>query len=98
VPLFIIRFFVIYANRPGPYFSGHSAVFGPQGDILVSSGSTETIIEAGIDLNEIQKWRREEEIYPNRRPLLYREIVNRHRSELISLQSETVKSGLAIAN
>jgi len=92
------QIFVIYANRPGPYFSGHSAVFSPQGDILVSSGSTETIIEAGIDLNEIQKWRREEEIYPNRRPLIYREIVNQHRSELISLQYETVKSRLAIGN
>jgi len=92
------QIFVIYANRPGPYFSGHSAVFSPQGDILVSSGSAETIIEAGIDLNEIQKWRREEEIYPNRRPLIYREIVNRHRSELISLQYETVKSRLAIGN
>jgi len=91
------QIFVIYANRPGPYFSGHSAVFSPQGDILVSSGSTETIIEAGIDLNEIQKWRREEEIYSNRRPLLYREIVNRHRCEIKSVQYETVKSRLAIA-
>jgi len=92
------QIFVIYANRPGPHFSGSSAVFSPQGEILLSSGATETIIEAVIDLNEIQRWRREEEIYPNRRPLLYREIVNRHRPELKSLQYEILKSRLAIAN
>ncbi|MEA3360882.1 MAG: carbon-nitrogen hydrolase family protein [Thermodesulfobacteriota bacterium] len=90
--------FVVYANRPGPFFSGHSAVFNPQGDILVRSGSEETIIEADINLNEIQRWRNEEQIYPNRRPLLYREIVNRHRSELVALQAETIDPKLAIAN
>jgi len=92
------QIFVVYANRPGPYFSGHSAVFDPRGDILVSSGSKETIIEAGIDLNEIQRWRNEEKIYPNRHPLLYREIVNLHRSELVTLKSKPIEPKYAIVN
>jgi len=93
------QIFVVYANRPGPYFSGHSAIFNPEGDKLLSTGSRQTITEATIDLNEVQRWRDKEKIYPNRRPLLYRhEIVNLHRSELASLQPEAVKSKLAIAN
>ncbi|MDY7032595.1 MAG: carbon-nitrogen hydrolase family protein, partial [Thermodesulfobacteriota bacterium] len=64
--------FVVYANRPGDFFSGHSAVFNPQGETLVSAGRKEVIIETDIDLQEVQRWRNEEQIYPNRRPLLYR--------------------------
>jgi len=92
------QIFVVYANRPGPYFSGCSAIFDPRGDIVVSSGSKETIIEADIDLNEIQRWRNEEKLYPNRRPLLYREIVNLHRSELVTLKPKTIESKRAIVN
>ena len=73
--------FVVYANRPGKAFSGHSAVFGPKGDIMVSAGPEAAIIESTIDLDEIRKWRMEEAIFPNRRPLLYREIVNRHKPD-----------------
>jgi predicted amidohydrolase len=91
------QIFVIYANRPARYFSGHSAVFNPQGDILVSTGSMEAIIEADIDLKDVQKWRREEVIYPNRRPLLYREIANRHKRGMGSSMAEAQKSSLAIA-
>jgi predicted amidohydrolase len=77
------QIFVVYANRPGSFFSGHSAVFDPRGNLLVSSGSQEAIIEADIDLHEVQRWRSEEQIYPNRRPHLYRrEIINLHKSEL----------------
>jgi predicted amidohydrolase len=90
--------FVVYANRPGRFFSGHSAVFSPRGDILVSSGSKETIIEANIDLNEVHKWRDKEQIYPNRRPLLYREIVNRHKPDLITSKTETQKPRLVLVN
>lgn len=90
--------FVVYANRPGRFFSGHSAVFSPRGDILVNSGSKETIIEVDIDLNEVHRWRNEEQIYPNRRPLLYREIVNRHKPGLTTSKTEAQESRLAIAN
>jgi predicted amidohydrolase len=90
--------FVVYANRPGRFFSGHSGVFSPRGDILVSSGSKETIIETHIDLNEVHKWRDEEQIYPNRRPLLYREIVNRHKHSIMTSKTEPQESKIAIAN
>jgi predicted amidohydrolase len=89
--------FVIYANRPARFFSGHSAVFNPQGDILASTGSMETIIEADIDLREVERWRTEEVIYPNRRPLLYREIVNRHKRGIGPSMAEAQKSRFAIA-
>ena len=70
--------FVVYANRPAHYFSGHSAVFDPKGEPRVHAGSEEAIIEAEIDLAEVEQWREEEQIYPNRRPLLYRDIVKSH--------------------
>ena len=75
------QIFVVFANRPGPFFSGHSAVFDPWGELLVSAGGSAGTIEADMDLGEVERWRNEERIYPNRRPLLYREIVNRHPSE-----------------
>ncbi len=75
--------FVLYANRPGHYFSGHSAVFDPRGEVLVSAGPNEAVIEADIDMEEVRKWRMEESIFPNRRPLLYREIVDRHKPSLL---------------
>jgi len=74
--------FVVYANRPGEYFSGHSAVFNPQGDILASAGPTEAVIEADIDLRTVETWREEEKVYPSRRPLLYRQIIRRPRHDM----------------
>ncbi len=71
--------FVVYANRPGGSFSGHSAIFNPKGDLLVNAGSGEAIIESEINLDEVRQWRLDEAIYSNRRPLLYRDIVNRHK-------------------
>jgi omega-amidase len=66
--------FVIYANRPGDYFAGHSAVFGPRGDTVTSAKTKEKILRAEIDFDEVKAWRREERIYKNRRPRLYGEI------------------------
>jgi predicted amidohydrolase len=80
--------YVIYANRAGPVFSGHSAVFNPQGEIIVKAGRREATFEAEIDLDEVAGWRAEEEIFPYRRPLLYREIVNRHRAESVVTESQ----------
>jgi predicted amidohydrolase len=73
--------FVIYANRPGPVFSGHSAVINPQGETVVEAGRREAILETEIDLGEMETWRGEEPIFPYRRPLLYREVVNCHTVE-----------------
>lgn len=69
--------FVIYANRPGAYFSGYSAVLNPRGDVVVHADDEEAVIQAEIDLDDIRSWREEEVIYPNRRPLLYREIAKK---------------------
>lgn len=66
--------FVIYANRPGPYFAGHSAVFDPKGEVVASLGDQEGILEVEIDLREVALWRAQEEVLPRRRPQLYRDI------------------------
>ncbi|MGD8758388.1 MAG: carbon-nitrogen hydrolase family protein [Deltaproteobacteria bacterium] len=80
--------YVIYANRPGPVFSGHSAVFDPKGETISKAGRRETILEADIDLTEVGRWQEQEPIFPYRRPLLYREIVNRHRAESVVTESQ----------
>lgn len=72
------QIFVIYANRPGPQFSGHSAVFNPMGERIAATGDSEIIFETEIDVGEVTKWRKKEDLYNNRRPSLYREIINRH--------------------
>lgn len=69
--------FVIYANRPGDYFAGYSAVVNPQGDIIVHADDEEAVLQAEIDLADLRSWREEEVIYPNRRPLLYRDIAKK---------------------
>ena len=80
--------FVIYANRPGPVFSGHSGVFDPRGETISKAGLRETILEAEIDLTEVGRWQEQEPIFPYRRPLLYREITNRHRAESVVTESQ----------
>jgi predicted amidohydrolase len=80
--------FVIYANRPGPVFSGHSGVFDPRGETISKAGLRETILEADIDLTEVGRWQEQEPIFPYRRPLLYREIVNQHRAESVVTESQ----------
>ncbi len=69
--------YVAYANRPGGYFSGFSAVFDPYGRPLVQAGKEEEVVTARIDLAEADRWREEEAIFPHRRPVLYRELVRR---------------------
>lgn len=70
---------VIYANRPGDYFAGHSAVFGPDGDLLFRTGGEEAILRGELDMSRTADWRQREVIMPNRRPLLYRAITSRGR-------------------
>ena len=76
--------FVIYANRPGEFFAGHSAVFDPTGDVVVSAGSEEAVLEADVHLEDVSQWRYEEAIYPNRRPLLYRAIGFRQTENVVA--------------
>ena len=72
------QIYVVYANRPGGWFSGYSAVFDPRGRPLVNAGTGEAIIETEINLAEVPDWRAEEAIFPHRRPLLYRRLTRRH--------------------
>lgn len=69
--------FVVYVNRPGPYFSGHSAVLDPRGEILIDAGKKENVALVELDLAELYRWREEEKIFDYRRPLLYRQISRR---------------------
>ena len=80
--------YVIYANRAGPVFSGHSAVYSPRGEVVQKTGRREAVFEAEIDLEEVSRWRAEEQIFDYRRPLLYREVVNRHRAESVVNESQ----------
>ncbi len=73
--------FVIYVNRSGDYFSGHSAVFNPRGNIVISAKTEAEILSTGIDLDEVKVWRREERIYKNRRPQLYRTITKQEKGK-----------------
>ncbi len=64
--------FVVYANRPGPIFSGESAVFDPRGDTVAALHRKPGVLTVEIDLEEVSRWRAEERIYDHRRPQLYR--------------------------
>ncbi len=79
---------VVYANRPGGYFAGHSAVFGPQGDLLYCAGKAEAILQGELDLARAADWREQEHIFPNRRPLLYRAITARGREGVTQVRYE----------
>jgi len=68
---------VIYANRPGSYFSGHSAIFDAQGELVLNADGREAIVRGQVSLDEAATWREEEPIFPHRRPQLYREITTR---------------------
>ncbi len=74
---FYNQIFVVYVNRPRENFSGHSAVIDPRGNVLVDAGTEETVVECDIDLNEMERWRKEEDLFNYRRPLLYRDVTRK---------------------
>ncbi|BEQ16448.1 carbon-nitrogen hydrolase family protein [Desulfoferula mesophila] len=73
------QYFVVYVNRPGPVFSGGSAVYDPHGDELLALGGGDEVARVDIDLAETERWREEEVIFPNRRPHLYRRVASRNK-------------------
>ncbi|MCF8042842.1 MAG: carbon-nitrogen hydrolase family protein [Desulfarculaceae bacterium] len=73
------QYFVVYANRPGPVFSGGSAVYDPHGDELLALGGGDEVAQVEFDVEQVQRWREEEVIFPNRRPLLYRRVASRNK-------------------
>jgi predicted amidohydrolase len=72
--------FVVYANRPGPRFSGGSAVFDPRGEAVAACGEREEVLAVSVDLDAVRAWREEEQIYTHRRPQLYRQVVRSART------------------
>jgi len=68
--------FSIFANRAGENFGGKSAIFNPRGECIAQAGEKEEILWGDIDLLEVDSWRMEESIYPNRRPEIYGQIVS----------------------
>lgn len=64
--------FVIFANRAGRDYNGNSMVISPRGDIVASAGEKEEILSTEIDLLDVERWRKEEPIFPHRRPRLYK--------------------------
>ncbi len=53
---------------------GGSLVAGPRGDVLAAAGTGEEIILAALDLSRIDAERRQEPVFLNRRPELYRRL------------------------
>ncbi|MGD9125176.1 MAG: carbon-nitrogen hydrolase family protein [Desulfarculaceae bacterium] len=72
------QYFVVYVNRPGPVFSGGSAVYDPRGDEIVSLGGGEEVVDVELDPFAVDEWRQAELLFANRRPLLYRRLTNRN--------------------
>lgn len=64
--------FVVFVNRAGRDYYGGSLVLDPRGDLVAEAGEPEEILHAKIDLAEVERWRKEEPIFPHRRPQLYR--------------------------
>ena len=63
-------------------------MFDPRGEIVDKVGARQAILKAEIDLAAIGNWREQEPIFPHRRPLLYREVVDRHKAESLVSESQ----------
>ncbi|MFC0557457.1 carbon-nitrogen family hydrolase [Halalkalibacter alkalisediminis] len=69
--------YIVSCNRVGAYngvqFAGRSMVINPWGDILVKASSTEEeTIRVDLDLNEVQRIRKEVPVFSSRVPKLYK--------------------------
>ena len=59
--------FVVGAGQPEPRYSGHSAVYGPLGDVLASTDGAEDTIEAVLVRADLDEARRTNPSLANRR-------------------------------
>ena len=59
--------FVVGAAQPEPRYCGHSAVFGPMGDVLGEAGGGEASFEAVLDRDDLTAARRTNPSLANRR-------------------------------
>ncbi|HVM46055.1 MAG TPA: carbon-nitrogen hydrolase family protein, partial [Candidatus Thermoplasmatota archaeon] len=65
--------FTVFANRAGPGFRGGSMVVDPTGDVLGVAGEAGDLT-VDVDLDAVERWRKEEPLFAHRRPHLYRDI------------------------
>lgn len=67
--------FVIAVNRVGKFnhtrFCGHSSIYDPWGNLLAGSGDEEALVEAEIDIHQVEQVRSSMECFNNRRTDLY---------------------------
>ncbi|GAB3014931.1 hydrolase [Nocardioides flavus (ex Wang et al. 2016)] len=59
--------FVVGAGQPEPRYVGHSAVFGPLGDVLAEADGREQVLEAVLDRRDLDEARRTNPSLANRR-------------------------------
>lgn len=88
--------FVVYANRPGPYFGGKSAVFDPHGEEMAGAGTGPEVLRAEVGLVALRAWRAEERIFANRRPGLYRTLDNAALPARARREMEGLKGSAAV--
>jgi deaminated glutathione amidase len=63
--------FVAGLSRPDEGCVGNSVVFDPDGKVIASGGSTDELICANIDINEIDKVRKKMPVFKHRKPEFY---------------------------
>jgi predicted amidohydrolase len=65
------QLFAVGCNMVGHGFCGRSLITNPAGDVVVSAGEAETVLQARLDLGEIARERAREPALGLRRPELY---------------------------
>lgn len=65
------QIYLLYSNLCGKGFAGDSMVVGPRGEIIVRAGKSESLLICDLDFAFLASWRKEEKIFPGRRPELY---------------------------
>ena len=66
--------FTFFVNRTGDGFLGGSAIVDPRGEMVALADEKEPSITVDVDMGEVDVWRQEEPLFPNRRPLLYKSL------------------------
>lgn len=69
------QMFIVGCNRvgesQGTRFGGHSAIYGPGGELIVEGGQEEIILTASIELSQVQEVRKAFPVLRDRRPEVY---------------------------
>lgn len=68
--------YVLYCNACGEGLAGNSMIVDPQGEIIAKAGDGEGLIFGTLSYDGLNRWRKEERIFPARRPELYGKIID----------------------